>query len=180
MTRPVVVIDCVGLTPAHLGSDTPRLSRLAQEGCSPPMDGVVPAVTTTAQTTLVTGVLPQEHGIVRSPKKLAAPIAVITMTGFSIAREGIRKQSAAEPSPTNPRMRRVRSTVPDHRWSRGMTMLEARLPKAPQKRGTEEAVVRRRIRSVMPGSKSTGWENSNPAQPRSDDAAGPSAPVAIR
>jgi predicted AlkP superfamily pyrophosphatase or phosphodiesterase len=60
----IVLIDCVGLTPAHLGSDTPNLSRLASEGFAAPMTGVVPAVTTTAQTSLLTGRLPQEHGIV--------------------------------------------------------------------------------------------------------------------
>ena len=64
MTTPIVLIDCVGLTAAHLGSDTPNLSRLAGEGFAAPMTGVVPAVTTTAQTSLLTGKLPQEHGIV--------------------------------------------------------------------------------------------------------------------
>jgi predicted AlkP superfamily pyrophosphatase or phosphodiesterase len=61
---PIVLLDCVGLTPAHLGSDTPNLSRLASEGFAAPMTGVVPAVTTTAQTSMLTGKLPQEHGIV--------------------------------------------------------------------------------------------------------------------
>jgi predicted AlkP superfamily pyrophosphatase or phosphodiesterase len=64
MPQPLVVLCCVGLTPAHLGSDTPHLSRLAGEGFAAPMAGVVPAVTTTAQTSMLTGVLPQRHGIV--------------------------------------------------------------------------------------------------------------------
>ncbi len=64
MTEPVVVLLCVGLTPAHIGADTPHLRRLADDGFVAPMTGVVPAVTTTAQTSLLTGVLPQEHGIV--------------------------------------------------------------------------------------------------------------------
>lgn len=64
MTRPIVVIACVGLTPAHLGGDTPNLTALADGGFSAPLAGVVPAVTTTAQATLATGVAPQEHGIV--------------------------------------------------------------------------------------------------------------------
>jgi predicted AlkP superfamily pyrophosphatase or phosphodiesterase len=64
MPKPIVVICCVGLTPAHLGADTPNLSRLASEGFAAPLAGVVPAVTTTAQTSMVTGVLPQQHGIV--------------------------------------------------------------------------------------------------------------------
>jgi Type I phosphodiesterase / nucleotide pyrophosphatase len=62
--KPLVIIDCVGLTPAHLGSDTPHLSRLASEGFAAPMTGVIPAVTTTAQSSMITGVLPQDHGIV--------------------------------------------------------------------------------------------------------------------
>jgi predicted AlkP superfamily pyrophosphatase or phosphodiesterase len=64
MGRPVVVVCCVGLTARHLGSDTPNLSRLAAEGFAAPLDGVLPAVTTTAQASLLTGTLPREHGIV--------------------------------------------------------------------------------------------------------------------
>jgi len=64
VSRPLVVLCCVGLTPAHLGADTPHLSALAADGFAAPMTGVIPAVTTTAQTSLVTGVLPQVHGIV--------------------------------------------------------------------------------------------------------------------
>lgn len=60
----VCLIDVVGLTPAHLGPDTPNLARLATEGFSLPMEGVVPAVTCTAQATMLTGSLPREHGIV--------------------------------------------------------------------------------------------------------------------
>jgi len=40
------------------------LSALAAEGFAAPLVGVLPAVTTTAQTTMLTGKLPQEHGIV--------------------------------------------------------------------------------------------------------------------
>ena len=64
MPKPVVVILCVGLTPAHLGAHTPHLSRLAERGFSSSMQGIVPAVTTSAQATMLTGTLPQEHGIV--------------------------------------------------------------------------------------------------------------------
>jgi predicted AlkP superfamily pyrophosphatase or phosphodiesterase len=64
MPKPVALILCVGLTQAHLGSDTPNLTALASRGFASPMTGVVPAVTTTAQTSLLTGKLPQEHGIV--------------------------------------------------------------------------------------------------------------------
>ena len=60
----LIVLNCVGLTPRHLGPDTPHLSALAQEGFVAPMAPVLPAVTTTAQTTMLTGTLPREHGIV--------------------------------------------------------------------------------------------------------------------
>ncbi len=60
----LIVINCVGLTPRHIGPDTPRLKTLADSGFCAPLHGVTPAVTTTAQTTMLTGVLPQEHGIV--------------------------------------------------------------------------------------------------------------------
>jgi predicted AlkP superfamily pyrophosphatase or phosphodiesterase len=60
----VVVIDCVGLTPAHIGTHTPYLSALAGAGACLPLTGVVPAVTTTAQATMLTGQGVREHGIV--------------------------------------------------------------------------------------------------------------------
>ncbi len=64
MPPPLVVICCAGLTPGHIGADTPNLARLAERGFMAPMTGIVPAVTTSAQATMVTGVLPSEHGIV--------------------------------------------------------------------------------------------------------------------
>ncbi|MHC5067413.1 MAG: alkaline phosphatase family protein [Planctomycetota bacterium] len=62
--RPVIVICAVGLTPDHIGSDTPFLASLAGRGDARPLTSVVPAVTTSAQTTMLTGCDPQEHGIV--------------------------------------------------------------------------------------------------------------------
>jgi predicted AlkP superfamily pyrophosphatase or phosphodiesterase len=62
--RPLVVLNVVGLTPSHLGPHTPRLTELAREGFSCPLGTVLPAVTCTAQATLLTGTLPREHGIV--------------------------------------------------------------------------------------------------------------------
>ncbi len=62
--RPLMVIDIVGLTPALLGAHTPNLNRLAADGFLAPMDGVFPAVTTTAQASMLTGTLPSRHGIV--------------------------------------------------------------------------------------------------------------------
>ena len=64
MTTPLVVINIVGLTPALLGEHTPCLNRLIDDGFIATMDGVFPAVTCTAQASMLTGVLPAQHGIV--------------------------------------------------------------------------------------------------------------------
>jgi predicted AlkP superfamily pyrophosphatase or phosphodiesterase len=64
VTKPLVMINVVGLSPSHLGPDTPHLMRLAKEGFSRPLGTVLPAVTCSAQSTLLTGLLPREHGIV--------------------------------------------------------------------------------------------------------------------
>src|SRR6185503_813121 len=54
----------VGLTPSLLGPDTPHLSSLASEGFQADLAPVLPAVTCTAQATLLTGLQPREHGVV--------------------------------------------------------------------------------------------------------------------
>jgi predicted AlkP superfamily pyrophosphatase or phosphodiesterase len=64
MTRPLVVINVVGLTHEMLGPNTPNISRLAADGFSRPMGTVLPAVTCSAQSTILTGAPPKEHGIV--------------------------------------------------------------------------------------------------------------------
>ena len=64
MTRPLVVINVVGLTHEMLGPNTPALSAFASSGFSRPMGTVLPAVTCSAQSTLLTGLLPRDHGIV--------------------------------------------------------------------------------------------------------------------
>ncbi len=64
MTKPLVVLNVVGLAPEHLGPDTPHITRLAQEGFSCPLGTVLPAVTCSAQSTILTGLPPREHGIV--------------------------------------------------------------------------------------------------------------------
>ena len=61
---PLVVIDIVGLTPSLVGPDTPQLSSLAADGFRAVLDPVLPAVTCTAQATMLTGSLPREHGVV--------------------------------------------------------------------------------------------------------------------
>ncbi|MEW6741576.1 MAG: nucleotide pyrophosphatase/phosphodiesterase family protein [Planctomycetota bacterium] len=60
----LVVIDAVGLTPSLLGEATPRLSELAGRGTLVPLTPVLPAVTCTAQATLLTGLWPRDHGVV--------------------------------------------------------------------------------------------------------------------
>lgn len=64
MTKPLVVINVVGLAPGQVGERTPNLKRLAQQGFMRPMGTVLPAVTCSAQSTLLTGLLPRDHGIV--------------------------------------------------------------------------------------------------------------------
>lgn len=61
---PLIVLNAVGLTPRLLGSRTPNLNRLAADGFMAPLEGVFPAVTCTAQASMLTGLLPREHGIV--------------------------------------------------------------------------------------------------------------------
>ena len=60
---PTVVLNVVGLTPGLL-NHAPRLQALAREGAMRPLATVLPAVTTTVQSTLLTGALPRDHGIV--------------------------------------------------------------------------------------------------------------------
>ncbi len=60
---PLVVLDVVGLTPRLL-AHMPRLSALADAGWRAELGTVLPAVTCSVQSTLLTGALPREHGIV--------------------------------------------------------------------------------------------------------------------
>lgn len=61
---PLVVMNIVGLTPALLGPDTPRLNALVERGFLATMDPVFPALTCSAQASMLTGVPPSVHGIV--------------------------------------------------------------------------------------------------------------------
>lgn len=63
MPAPLVIINAVGLT-SRLLPYAPRLSALANRGWCVRMREVVPAVTCTAQATLLTGQIPAVHGIV--------------------------------------------------------------------------------------------------------------------
>lgn len=62
--RRTLVLDIVGLTPNLVGENTPNLKALADAGGLCPIDTVTPAVTTTVQTTYLTGLTPRNHGIV--------------------------------------------------------------------------------------------------------------------
>lgn len=61
--QPLVLINAVGLTPRLLAHAS-RLRALAERGWQRPVRAVLPAVTCTAQATLLTGVTPDRHGIV--------------------------------------------------------------------------------------------------------------------
>lgn len=59
-----LVLNVVGLTPAHLGPHTPNLRALAERGRAVPIRTITPAVTCSVQSTFTTGLLPSEHGCV--------------------------------------------------------------------------------------------------------------------
>jgi predicted AlkP superfamily pyrophosphatase or phosphodiesterase len=59
-----VVLNVVGLTPELIGEHTPNLAALAKSGALRTMQSITPAVTCSAQSTLVTGLMPRDHGIV--------------------------------------------------------------------------------------------------------------------
>ncbi len=63
MTAPLVLVNAVGLTPRLL-EHAPRLSALASTGWVSSLREVTPAVTCTAQATLLTGQTPDRHGVV--------------------------------------------------------------------------------------------------------------------
>ncbi len=60
----LAVIDVVGLTPDLICEYTPNIRRFMESGKLATVEAAVPAVTTTAQTTYLTGVNPDQHGIV--------------------------------------------------------------------------------------------------------------------
>jgi predicted AlkP superfamily pyrophosphatase or phosphodiesterase len=62
--HPTLVILVVGLSPGLVGAHTPHLKRLADQGGMRPLKTVTPAVTCSAQSTLVTGLMPSGHGAV--------------------------------------------------------------------------------------------------------------------
>ena len=63
MPPPIVLINAVGLTPRLL-KHAPRLQAIANAGWASPLAEVVPAVTCTAQATILTGQPVDRHGVV--------------------------------------------------------------------------------------------------------------------
>ncbi len=71
--RPVLLLDLVGLTPRQVtAEETPSLHALGRRGSMAPMQSILPAVTCSAQATMLTGTMPTDHGAVgngwRDPK----------------------------------------------------------------------------------------------------------------
>lgn len=62
--RPLVVLNVVGLSPGIIGDATPNLKELVGRGAMRSLKTVTPAVTCTAQTSYLTGLMPCDHGIV--------------------------------------------------------------------------------------------------------------------
>lgn len=62
--NPLAVLNVVGLTPELLGEHTPRLSAWAAKGSRCRIEPMLPSVTCSVQTTYLTGVAPEKHGIV--------------------------------------------------------------------------------------------------------------------
>ena len=62
--HPTLVVLVVGLTPKLVGAATPNIARFVREGGMRPLEPVLPAVTCSVQASLLTGLLPREHGIV--------------------------------------------------------------------------------------------------------------------
>ena len=62
--QPTVVLNIVGLTPSLIGEHTPKLKAFRNRNACARLQEPFPAVTCTSQATMLTGKLPQEHGIV--------------------------------------------------------------------------------------------------------------------
>ena len=62
--QPTCLLNVVGLTSRFVGEYTPNLSALARGGCIRSLTGVIPAVTCSAQATMLTGEPPARNGIV--------------------------------------------------------------------------------------------------------------------
>ena len=59
----VLLLDIVGLTPRALAA-MPRLRALGDRGRTVQLETILPAVTCSVQSTILTGTMPRDHGIV--------------------------------------------------------------------------------------------------------------------
>ncbi|BCT35749.1 alkaline phosphatase family protein [Pseudomonas protegens] len=64
LRQPLLLINVVGLTPSLLGPATPRINALLQRAKMARLRSVFPAVTSTVQASILTGLPPSQHGIV--------------------------------------------------------------------------------------------------------------------
>lgn len=64
LNKNLVILDVVGLTPDLLGDNTPNINRYLNDNFFSPLTGVFPALTTTAQSSMLTGYNPDRHGVV--------------------------------------------------------------------------------------------------------------------
>jgi len=62
--RKTLVILVGGLSPSLIGEHTPHLVALAKRGAMRPLQSVTPALSCVAQSSMVTGLAPAEHGVV--------------------------------------------------------------------------------------------------------------------
>jgi predicted AlkP superfamily pyrophosphatase or phosphodiesterase len=60
----LLLVNAVGLSLGQIGPRTPHLAALKQRGSAAALGAVFPAVTLTAQASLLTGSLPRDHGVV--------------------------------------------------------------------------------------------------------------------
>lgn len=64
MTRRIAILNVVGLTQEHLGKHTPHITKYAEQRSVSSLMPPLPAVTSTVQTSILTGSNPKQHGIV--------------------------------------------------------------------------------------------------------------------
>lgn len=64
MAHPTAVINVVALSSSLIGEHTPRIAAFAEKGRVQRLNPVLPAVTCSVQSSMLTGLTPREHGIV--------------------------------------------------------------------------------------------------------------------
>ena len=64
MSRRLAILNVVGLTQNHIGVHTPRITEFAANTTITSLIPPLPAVTSTVQSSILTGKIPKEHGII--------------------------------------------------------------------------------------------------------------------